>query len=478
MNTYILIVDDEQVVCEGTLNRIQRMKLDGIEGAAYFLSGEEALEYIYQNPGRQYLILVDITMPGICGLDLIRKIRELTERPRFIVLTAHEDFGFAQEALRLVVDDYLLKPVIMEQFQDTVLKSIRRINEEATERKMNSKQRLTDAMDTLAYGGQSELFPEFEREDGYGVWNQYAVCFMNGRLENEVICKDKYSILPFHKGKAFLLGYSLDTDMQQVVRDIITRLPAAHAGVSTGGVLQEIPNLYKEAERMFAASAFILGHSIIFAADESQKKASVRLSEQDRTALEKAIRCLDRNAFRKGMERFFFDGIAEEYQHKAIGELYTYVSQLIKNSASQRGLNAVYLPDNIKEFKGAANLRAALYQAFDKLCDSFTEKLGSFTLENSLKYINENLGNVDMAVIANHTDLSYTYFSEFFKKTMGINFAKYIHDLKMERARELLRSGKKISEVAEILGYMNPKNFTRVFKKHYGIAPSYWKSHH
>jgi len=61
---------------------------------------------------------------------------------------------------------------------------------------------------------------------------------------------------------------------------------------------------------------------------------------------------------------------------------------------------------------------------------------------------------------------------------MGINFAKYIHDLKMERARELLRSGKKISEVAEILGYMNPKNFTRVFKKHYGIAPSYWKSHH
>ncbi|MNI98788.1 HTH-type transcriptional regulator YesS [compost metagenome] len=77
-----------------------------------------------------------------------------------------------------------------------------------------------------------------------------------------------------------------------------------------------------------------------------------------------------------------------------------------------------------------------------------------------------------MAFIANYCNMSYNYFSKIFKESTGVSFQDYVTMKRMEYARTALTGiNVKIHDVAEALGYSNPKNFTRVFKGYFGVSP-------
>jgi YesN/AraC family two-component response regulator len=242
-----MVADDEQAVLDGAVNRIEHMQSPDVAAVHAFLNARDALDFVRQSPCEFYLILADIRMPGMSGLDLIRHVMELGVEARAIVLSAHSDFTYAQEAVHLGADEYLLKPVRMEQFRDALLRSL-------------------------------------------------------GRFPNR----------PEHAAK----------------------------------------------------------------------------------------------------------------------------------------------PD-------------ASHPAFMP---------GSLTLEESIRYIQEHLDQVDLATLANHTDLNYSYFSETFKKAAGKTFSQVLIELKMRAALNMLREGRKVADVTDALGYRNPKNFTRAFKRYYGASPSRWRS--
>ena len=113
----VLLVDDEKSVLHILTNSIdwQEMGVDTLLCAA---DGKSALE---QFAGHKIdLLVTDIRMPGMDGLELIRRVRALQPNTHCILLTAYGEFQYAQEAIRLGVDNYLLKPVAREEVCQTV----------------------------------------------------------------------------------------------------------------------------------------------------------------------------------------------------------------------------------------------------------------------------------------------------------------------------------------------------------------------
>ncbi|MCL9659529.1 response regulator [Paenibacillus hunanensis] len=104
----VMIADDEFIIREGIRASVDWDAL-GMVVVAEAEDGEEALELALQQP--VHILLVDMNMPFMDGITLIKRIREAQPECRFVIITGHDEFSYAQEAIRLGVKDYILKPV-------------------------------------------------------------------------------------------------------------------------------------------------------------------------------------------------------------------------------------------------------------------------------------------------------------------------------------------------------------------------------
>ena len=109
----ILVVDDEQDIRDLFVQRFRREISAGDFSFAFCYSGEEALSYLREHPSEAVLILSDINMPGMSGLELLRSIREQSPAPPpfIMMITAYGDQEKYDEAMRLGADDFLNKPL-------------------------------------------------------------------------------------------------------------------------------------------------------------------------------------------------------------------------------------------------------------------------------------------------------------------------------------------------------------------------------
>lgn len=115
----VLIADDESIIREGILSSINWQQL-GLEVVAEAEDGEEALELARQH--NVHILLVDLNMPIMNGMSLIKHMREELPDCKIIIITGHDEFAYAQAAIRLDVDDYILKPVNPAQLADVLTK--------------------------------------------------------------------------------------------------------------------------------------------------------------------------------------------------------------------------------------------------------------------------------------------------------------------------------------------------------------------
>ncbi|MDQ0884925.1 two-component system response regulator YesN [Paenibacillus sp. V4I9] len=115
----VLIADDESIIREGILGSLNWQQL-GLEVVAEAEDGEEALELARKH--NVHILLVDLNMPIMNGMSLIKHIREELPDCKIIIITGHDEFTYAQAAIRLNVDDYILKPVNPAQLADVLTK--------------------------------------------------------------------------------------------------------------------------------------------------------------------------------------------------------------------------------------------------------------------------------------------------------------------------------------------------------------------
>ena len=110
--TKILVVDDEPDVKDLFEQRFRKEIRNGDLNFSYVYSGEEALVFLNSHPQKIVLILLDINMPGMSGLELLKHIKEeFTVAPRVIMITAYSDEENYRLAMKLGAEDFLTKPV-------------------------------------------------------------------------------------------------------------------------------------------------------------------------------------------------------------------------------------------------------------------------------------------------------------------------------------------------------------------------------
>ncbi|WP_245948246.1 response regulator transcription factor [Paenibacillus sambharensis] len=144
----VLIADDEPIIREGIRGSVPWEKL-GLTIAGEAEDGEEALEIALRE--KVDIALVDLNMPIMSGLVLIGKLREQHPSCKIIIITGHDEFGYAQEAIRLGVDDYLLKPVNPGQLLELLEKTAARLraDKQQEERMALASRQLEKNMDML-----------------------------------------------------------------------------------------------------------------------------------------------------------------------------------------------------------------------------------------------------------------------------------------------------------------------------------------
>ena len=108
----ILVVDDETDVQTLFMQRFRREIKNGEMAFSFAFSGEEALIYMQKSDSNTVLILSDINMPGMSGLELLKKIKQEAEKPPVVMLiTAYGDEDTHRQAIKLGADDFLTKPL-------------------------------------------------------------------------------------------------------------------------------------------------------------------------------------------------------------------------------------------------------------------------------------------------------------------------------------------------------------------------------
>lgn len=119
----MIIVDDEDIVING-LTTVINWKEHQIEIVGTATNGQKALKIIQEQ--KPDIILTDICMPGMDGLQLIKKVKEEQPNTVFIIISGYAEFEYAKSAIELDVIDYLIKPVDIEEIIGVIKKSIKK----------------------------------------------------------------------------------------------------------------------------------------------------------------------------------------------------------------------------------------------------------------------------------------------------------------------------------------------------------------
>ena len=122
----VMLVEDEELILQGIryINDWQSMGMQVVHMAH---NGIEALEMLKKQPVD--IIVTDIEMPEMNGIELISNVRKIDNRVRFLILSGQDDFNYARDALKLDVEDYILKPINEQQLQDALINTSNHLDE-------------------------------------------------------------------------------------------------------------------------------------------------------------------------------------------------------------------------------------------------------------------------------------------------------------------------------------------------------------
>lgn len=473
------------------------------------------------------IVITDIGLPQTNGLELAAEFAKIQPQIRVIFLTCHEDFHYAQSAVRLNADDYLLKDQLTaEQLEQSLRKSIRLLKAKATRMdhevsnynselfKQGLFQRVIDGVHpetTLGYAAQLGIswgypwfmlgivtlqYSSYEQLYDRSDFSLILYAIYNIAVE---LSESYEGITPFMEQEhlAILYNYRLNLasnanehfrnylqDLQWRCSQFI-RVQLSVAAVTDKMTLQSIGPVY---------------HQIIQRKHEfyeSDELAVLDLGRYEqhlflpspqgfldsyKSELERAMLHNDADAIRRVATDI---GQAAQEQRIEPGELVRDVSFLLRSMEMMfAGRNSdeefyVYLASartlrDVTEL--AANKLAQIAQARQGASQAVREPKLQVIQQFIDRHLSENITSIDMA---RYLFLNPSYFSRYFKRMTGVNFTDYVHQYKMKIAAKMLTtSSQTLESLAMGLGYSDRTYFSKVFKKYTGMTPSEYKTRH
>ena len=508
----ILIVDDEKREREGLEFLIRKYK-DPLE-VLQAQNGEEALKVIEKAPID--ILLTDIKMPFMTGIELIEQIRKRGYDPFCIIFSAYGEFEYAQNAISLGVIQYLLKPISLDDFQELfhmVIKLCEEKQEKQSEALILEEEKknrsLSNAFrDFLYYLEEGNFQDEAEehliRETITGylyrliLLSSYSFLFSAHwkEFQQEILqitCPSTW-IITINDMQVLLLvpvdGNVEDRYIRRCCDSIIkisTQTYQADIFLAVSPVCTEIEEMKAAYEKLRDTLdyQFFMTEStcILYDREYSSKRESDMLpvffnkiltNAKLRNA--KAVSGEFENAFRYIDENVGFSSLYIKYS-------FTDLSKKLCETLGKEAL-LPQLMDRIYEAKTLDSLKQTMLDFAAVIIED--ETLGRTQgrlVKLARQIICEKYDDVSLgvALIADELHVTPAYLSTLFKMETGHTMIKYITTYRMEQAKYLLKTGNmKVGEVASRCGYMNTSYFISLFRNREGCSPQQYreKMHH
>jgi two-component system response regulator YesN len=532
----ILIVDDHTHLVDSLAIGLPWERM-GITNVYKAYSGEEALELL--NYRSVDIVVTDIHMNGMTGLELIARINEKWKNTKAVIITGYDEFQYAREAIQQQVSDYLLKPVSNEELEQTLRNLIDRITEEGNEllnqqkfvyrfRESLPKLRemflfdlisgknypISDLKDKIQLYGlpfsiekESILLCMRVEEDysntdlyslsliEYAMYNIVEEVFMN--KFNVMYCKDSHDYLIFMVQSNQL--EQSDKDSSAMIEDL-ARLSQHQIKLylkskvsivlsNWGAFPADILPMYHSALSIYTDYIGYQTESFFHATQKKEISEIQPLGELYRPqTLMELIDIEQWAAFEGKLNRIF-----EELEGAGSGareygfEIYVALLQAYSYYLHKKGKRVfeVFGRDIEKLLKMDASWSVGplkewafgSYVQIKAYSDSRSDNIRMDLMERIRRFIQENIKDITLQTVADHVNLHPVYVSNLFKLETGENFSNYVLRLRMEKAVQLLKHRDlKINQIALEVGYQKPQYFIKLFKTQYGMTPQEYKN--
>lgn len=510
-----VLADDEPLDLEG-LQRLIDWNSLGIEVTAAASSGFAALEFLRRE--RADVLITDIKMPIMSGLELARQALELQPQIKLIFISGFEDFQYAQRAIELSAFGYLLKPVDeaelytflqklrlqldKEKEQHAFERSIPLIRNELITHWLEGGGEPDDLFVLLDASGQRirsdcNRVSVVEIDDLSWKLNSYPKVQRDAVLQRihhyiETQCRknELYSVQVEHHRMAILYRDSEDCRkylpvFQSIVTEAREHIPLTltiAVGEKVVGI-QEIPYSYRSAVDALSLKWFAGKSRLIFPGEPNHHM--VREARNLNEVLEELLDAvngyelvrIDDNlqllfSMARGMEEKLQ---VHHFSLHLIARLEQYLASKGENFYALLNIEFSNL-DVLYQFETIADIQSwlqwRLFEISEKLKIKKSGK-NSKLVEEMMKYVAERIGDsFTLKDVAHTFSFSPNYLGYLFKEETGENFSDYVIRMRMDLAKKLLRDPKrKIYEVASEIGYKNFTVFNRQFRNLFGIAP-------
>ena len=517
----VVVADDEEEIRRALVRRVCWAEA-GLEVIGEAENGAEALELVERlEPD---LLLTDVRMPFMSGIELAREVREIRPTMQIAFLSGYDDFSYAQQAIQYNIISYMLKPISAAKLTEELIKIRKKLDEKFESfARWNGSLEQSEQLELLM-ALMLDPFREEENVEGEARLKQQAVAcglpselsetryvVMVTRIQDDtganrtvpgsvtaldsIIKKYLHHVSFYTENRVISLLAATHAGMTKylhiLVEDImqsVERITGLHAAI---GVSRENDRL-SDSHEIYAEAMNALHYC-------GKTKSSVHfisdIERQDKIDHEEMQRVVDR------VEQLVRNGTQEELEAylQAMGKkmaeqkLSSMTVRLMAAGIVTAVLQVAYTVADKKAFEELQSTSPLQQQVFlEEIrelwenCISFCcrakqivseqrSKSGSVICDQALELIRRRYDDPGLSVVSVSSEIAVTpnYLSSLIKKNTGKTFVELLTEKRIEAAREmLLGTPMKIGEIAEKCGYNDQHYFSYCFKKETGISPN------
>lgn len=523
----LFIADDNELARQALKQSIQWMELN-CEFCGEASNGTDALAFIMEK--KPDIVLMDIKMPGMSGMDVIAAVRKKGINSLFIMVTAYDDFAFMRQGMQMGVYDYILKPVADKELHAVLHKAADHLKECEEEKQIAQN-----------YKEKSESYEAQLKEANEELEEKFFIDAVNGSKDSSErfakILKAKYSIhdyclmliVPEKEKEA---GRSIDEFIERQCSIIAECSRIYHVHVKGGWMKEGYLMLLSFARTMFIKEydlqSLRMAEYICRKNEEVSANVYVTISHVSSSFEElgelysQVLFCKNSRFFLENQKIIHYDSlrshsISGEYlKMRKLEELYeackdhhTSVRDCMSEFLNQFSVNEIYDTDYVKNILIQAAIMMVYIQmetgvdgnSFPDVNDVVKELSEMHSLQNAfqwmldfadrveesgdirhkisqqtkkiLDYLNAHYTEqISLQDVAEHMGISGTHVTRLIKNDTGETFITLLNKIRIKESVRLLKSGGyKVYEIAEMVGYSNYAYFYQIFKKHTGVSP-------
>ncbi|WP_128894527.1 response regulator transcription factor [Longirhabdus pacifica] len=507
----VFIVDDEPIIVEG-MKSIIHWEEYGLNIIGFAHNGKQALQALRSLQGEEcHILITDIMMPEMNGLQLIQSIKQLYPEMKFILLSGYQEFDYVKQGITLGVENYLLKPIDEEELATTL--------QQTTQHLKKSVQRQDDRnvlRDNTVWRWLNKDVDRKQLEERLSLYRiqqslpQVTVAIMEADftipLTSDTLFEfrdaleiktNSLCIIAPHQYFIFVwFGHNREEvkqDVMYVEEQMKAKEEVHDFFITLGNTVMEEEQVFHSFEQIqklrkarFALTAEtnvitekFAGH--YFLSSDQSVGLNVNLEPIIGHALHYEYEAVEQS-IHEMYDQIFDENVSMDTCNIVRGLTIEILSRLHAELGSKQHhfMSLSTMVSHLMTVKTKEQLKQQLLQYVQQMMREQEEQEGKMSpiIQSVIHYISNNLHEeLSLKTLSQRFHVNTNYLGQLFQREVGSVFSEYVNHMRIEKAKSLLLQPQyKVGEIGKMVGYSDPTYFYKQFKKSIGCTPKEWRS--